>query len=562
MDSAHEVKSKLDIADIVGEYLDVIAAGSGSWKACCPFHQEKSPSFFVNRPRQTWHCFGCNQGGDLISFVMQMEGMEFPEALSLLAQKAGVVLPAFDSQTSSLKKRLQEVNALASKFYQGYLHSQPHAEIARAYIKKRGLDDLICDIWKIGYAPDEWNALMDALHTKNITDEEMLQAGLLIKNEKGNIHDRFRGRLIFTICDTHGNVVGFTGRILTENKEVAKYVNTPETLLYKKSAILFGLDKAKGDIKRQDMAVICEGNMDVIASHQFNISNVVCSSGTALTEEQLRLLKRFTHKLAIAFDADAAGNAATIRGLDLARKMDFDIRIIVLPKDAGKDPDDAVRKDPAIWKKAIDDALPVIEWLYVYAFTHADAQNPAGKKEIAKKLLPEFQRISDSVERDAWVSRLARDLSVSVDALREAMRPSSGGVRHQVVDKSIPPIIQNQREHELLERIWAIVYIKPELLPIAEPICEEYHLSVRPKDELLNYIAVLADREFQNQSVPELQKELMAVLETLRVYMSAQEMAILEQEMRDAERVHDESRISEISSRFEKLRASNLIHPV
>lgn len=560
MDAALEVKSKLDIADIVGEYLQLKPAGSGSFKSNCPFHQEKTPSFYVNRPRQSWHCFGCNQGGDVISFVMQMEGMEFSEALALLAQKAGVTLPVYDIKTSSIKKRIQEINAIAAKYFQSILHTSPAAEHARAYIKRRGLDDLTTDIWQIGYALDGWNNLTDALKQKTITEDEMLQAGLVIKNEKGSVYDRFRGRVMFAICDAHGNVVGFTGRILTEDKEVAKYVNTPETLVYKKSAILFGLDKAKGDIKRQDLAVIAEGNMDVISSHQFNIENVVCSSGTALTEEQLHLLKRFTVHLAIAFDADAAGNAATIRGLDLARKMDFDIKIISLPAEAGKDPDEAIRKDPALWRQAIHDALPVIEWLYRNAFRQEDISKPEGKKSVAKKLLPEFARISDAVERDAWVNRLAKDLSVSPDALREAMRPTGAVTRHPAhrdIQPATPSMqVEKPREQELMERVWAVLYLKPELVPLAVELCSAYHLDQSPPDDLLNYIAALADREFQDQSLDVLRRELEQTLHLLHVQLNMQELARLEQDMRDAERVGDEPRIQELASRFANLSRS------
>ncbi len=556
MDAAQEVKSKLDVADIVGEYLQLKPAGSGSFKANCPFHQEKTPSFYVNRPRQSWHCFGCNTGGDIISFVQQMEGMDFPEALALLAQKAGVILPAFDAKTSSLKKRLHEINGLAAKYFQATLHTAPEAEDARAYVKRRGLDDLTADVWRIGYAPEGWNHLTDALKQKMVTEDELIQAGLAIKGDRG-AYDRFRGRVMFPICDAHGNVVGFTGRILKDDKEQAKYVNTPETMAYKKSHVLFGLDKAKGEIKRQDLAVIVEGNMDVISSHQFGIENVVCSSGTALTEEQLHLLKRFTITLAIAFDADAAGNAATVRGLDLARKMDFDIKIITLPPDAGKDPDDAVRKDPEIWKQAIKDALPVVEWLYRNAFRGEDVSKPEGKKAVAKKLLPELARISDAVERDAWLNRLAKDLGVSIDALREALRPTSSSFRDTLRRPDPRPVMPaaptKDRTQEMLERVWAILYLKPELAPLAEGLFSAYAPVQSPPDDLLNYIAVLADREFQDQSLDALRRELEQALHLLRAHLDAKEMAQLEQDMRDAERVGDEPRIQELAARFAEL---------
>lgn len=562
MDAVEDIKSRLDIADLVMEYLPLKPAGTGSFKANCPFHQEKTPSFYVNRPRQSWHCFGCDQGGDVISFVEKMEGMEFREALEFLAQKTGVELPQFNVQKSSEKKRLYEVNDLASKYFRAQLLNASVAETAREYVKKRGIDDLTGDIWRIGYAPESWSGLTEALKTKEVTESELLSAGLVSKRDGGGVYDRFRNRLMFTICDVHGNVVGFTGRVLDSETKEAKYVNTPETLVYKKSNVLYGLDKAKGEIKRQDLAVITEGNMDVVSSHQFNVSHVVASSGTALTQEQLGLLKRFTTNLAIAFDADAAGNAATIRGLDLARVLDFNIRIITLPPEAGKDPDDAVRKDPALWKQAIHDALPVIEWLYRNAFTGESSSTPEGKKKIAAALLPEFLRIPNAVERDAWVTRLAKDLGVSEDALREAMkavrtnvgagpsaRPPVGrtGQAQGPAPTETPP---KTREQELEERLLCILALKPELTELARSSIPDYDLPDPLPDELLNYLAVLADREFQDQSVETLKKELGTACVALSELRLTRQRTRLEQEMRDAERVGDADKIRDILAQF------------
>jgi len=568
MDAVEEVKSRLDIVDIVGDYLQLKPAGSGSFKANCPFHQEKTPSFYVNRPRQSWHCFGCDQGGDMISFVQRLEGMEFPEALSYLAEKAGVELPKYDMKNSSEKKRLHEVNDLATRFFRGSLNNLPQAEVARQYVAKRQLDDLTTDIWRLGYAPDSWDLLTKALKEKEVTEDEMLRAGLVLKSDRGGVYDRFRGRLMFPIADVHGNIVGFTGRILTDDKKEAKYVNTPETAVYKKSNVLYGLDKAKGEIKRQDLAVICEGNMDVIGSHQFNFTNVVCSSGTALTSEQLNLLKRFTTNLAIAFDADAAGNAATIRGLDLARTLDFNIRIITLPPEAGKDPDDAVRKDPELWKRAIGDALPVVDWLYRNAFRQNDASKPDGKKKVAAMLLPEIKRISNAVERDAWMNRLAKDLGVSEDALREAMkmvgaRPASpSGMSNRPNDATgnkatqaspLPEKHIRTTEDEIMDRIHAAIRLKPELEPLAESLLGEYYRPISPDVEHLNFLAVLADREYQDQSIDVLRRELDTDCELLKGRLTADKRNHLEQEMRDAERTGDTARIADLVAQFDHL---------
>ncbi|MFA5185460.1 MAG: DNA primase [Patescibacteria group bacterium] len=564
MDSADQVKAALDVADIVAEYLTLKPAGSGSFKACCPFHQEKTPSFYVNRPRQSWHCFGCNEGGDIISFVQRMEGLDFPEALQLLADKAGIQLPQFDAKARTDKKRLHEVNDMAARFFHAQLLQAQQAAFAREYVKKRGLDDLTVDIWRLGFAPDSWDALANALKSKEVTEDELIRAGLCQKSERGGgAYDRFRNRLMFPIADVHGNIVGFTGRILADDKKEAKYVNTPETAVYKKSAVLYGLDKAKGDIKRQDLAVIVEGNMDVIGSHQFDVTNVVCSSGTALTVEQLTLLKRFTENLAIAFDADSAGNAATIRGLDLARGLDFNIKIISLPPEAGKDPDDAVRKDPNLWRQAIADALPVVDWLYRNAFRGNDSSKPDGKKEIAKSLLAEFRHIPDPVERDAWINRLAKDLDVSADSLREAMRgirtakPEARNARpdspNQTNRVSIPA---KTRDQELQERSWAVLFVKPELEPLAKDILQEYYLPIPSQDDLLNFLAVLADREFQDQSLETLRRELELAGRALREIHVTGRRSQLEQQMREAERAGDQDRISELLAQFNALKGN------
>ncbi|MBU1448811.1 toprim domain-containing protein, partial [Patescibacteria group bacterium] len=335
---------------------------------------------------------------------------------------------------------------------------------------------------------------------------------------------------------------------------------------YKKSLILYGLDKAKGDIKRQDLAVIVEGNMDAVSSHQFGVTNVVASSGTALTGEQLSLLKRFTRRLAIAFDADAAGNAATIRGLDLARGLDFDIRVITLAPEAGKDPDDAVRKDVALWKDAIAGAVPIVEWLYRNAFRGKDIHTPEGKKTIARAILPELRRIHDAVERDAWIERLAGDLTVSADALRDALRTtsaSSSTVRTSATAPSRPqtdgrssaedPHPKKSREEMLRERVLAILEIRPELKSLAESILAMYPLRQEGDSDISQYLAILADREFEDQSPSKLQEELTTSATALRDEFLTQEGRRLELEMREAELAGDTVRINELLTQYRSL---------
>lgn len=547
MDAAQDVKSRLDVVDIVQGYLPLKIAGSGSFRGLCPFHHEKTPSFYANRPRQTWHCFGCNEGGDVISFVMKMEGMEFREALELLAQKAGVVLPAFDARTQSLKKRLFEINDLAARWFRNVLLDRPDAEHARAYLAKRGVDELTADVWRIGYAPADWRELSNFLRQKDVTEQEMIDAGLSIARQgQGGIYDRFRDRLMFAICDVHGNTVGFTGRILNDTVKEAKYVNTPETAVYRKKDILFGLDKAKGEIKRQDMAIIVEGNMDAITAHQFGISNVVASSGTALTSEQLALLKRFTSKLAIAFDADAAGNAATIRGLDLARSMDFSLRVIITPPGLGKDPDEAIRKDKDVWKEAVRQAPGILEWLYRHAFRGRDVSRPEEKKYVAQMLLPELKRIVDPVERDGWLSRLAEDLNIGVEALRESLKNTRMDdvvkkplevTKKEAISAPLQLAVAKTMHEQLLERIACILELRPELRPLADSILTEYPMPQELDPERSSYLLILADREFEDQSTPALQRELESTIKRVRLDHYKTRLDELQRKVNETERL-------------------------
>ncbi|MCC7357190.1 DNA primase [Candidatus Uhrbacteria bacterium] len=569
MDAVTDIKSRLDVVDIVSEYAVLKPAGSGSFKTNCPFHQEKTPSFYVNRPRQSWHCFGCDLGGDLIAFVQKIEGLDFPETLAILAQKAGIELPQFDPQLSSDKKRMYDINELASKFYRSYLLQSPEAEIARAYATKRNIDDLTGDLWGIGYAPESWDALGTALKQKDITENELIQAGLCQKREKGNgIYDRFRGRLMFTIRDVHGNIIGFTGRILTETKEQPKYVNTPETLVYKKSHVLYGLDKAKGEIKKQNKAVIVEGNMDVLSSHRSNINLVVAASGTALTAEQLQLLKRFTKNLYIAFDADNAGSAATLRGLDLARQQEFDVRIITIPSEQGKDADDLVRKDPKLWTDAIAKAIPIMDWVYRHIFRDKDTTRPENKKQIVTELAPELLRIPNPVERDAWIKRVTNDLEISEESIREALRIQTVtqknnnfktnieknnkiDTRETVTTTTVAKV--RTREDELTDQLDALIYLQPSFQTLAENVLGAYDAPRSSDHDRLNYLAAFADREFQDQSVTILRREFDLTSDALRKLRVNKHRMELEVQMRDAEIAGDENRIRELLTQFNNL---------
>ncbi|MBP6859478.1 MAG: DNA primase [Candidatus Magasanikbacteria bacterium] len=423
MTDTQAIKDRLDIVQIIGEYVQLKKAGI-NWKANCPFHNEKSPSFMVQPEKQFWHCFGCGKGGDVFSFVQEMEGLDFSEALKILAQRAGVKLDTYANEVNkSQKNRIIEINNKAAHFFHHFLLEIPASVGARDYLKRRELSHETIVDWQIGFIPDQWDLLTKYLLNKGNNIDDLVASGLVIKKDGGGFYDRFRGRIMFPIWDAHGNAVGFTGRVLVETeKSGGKYVNTPQTLVYDKSRVLYGLNKAKIDIKAKDFVVLVEGQMDVIACHQAGMKNVVASSGTALTFEQIKLLKRYSNNIAIAFDADAAGQNAAKRGIDLALEQGMSIKIIQIPPGAGKDADECLKKDKAVWFKAVADAKEIMDWYFSANFLDVDKTDPKEKQKIANNLLSEIIRIPYAVEREHWINKLAEEINVERATLVTEMR--------------------------------------------------------------------------------------------------------------------------------------------
>src|SRR3989344_2353541 len=424
MTDTQAIKDRLDIVQIIGEYIPLKKAGA-NWKANCPFHHEKSPSFMVHPEKQFWHCFGCGKGGDVFSFLQEMEGLDFPEALKILADRAGVKIDTFASEVNkSQKNRILEINAKAAYFFHHFLLEMPAATAARDYLKRRELKPETIEEWQVGFIPEQWDLLTQYLLKKGNSIDDLLASGLTTKKESGGgAYDRFRGRVMFPIWDTHGNVVGFTGRVLVETeKSGGKYVNTPQTLVFDKSRVLYGLNKAKTEIKNKDFTALVEGQMDVIACHQAGMKNVVASSGTALTFEQVKLLKRYSNNISIAFDADAAGQNAAKRGIDLALEQGMNIKIIQIPAGGGKDADECLKKDAAVWFKAMETAKEVMEGYFASVLAGADKRDPKQKQKIADTLLAEIIRLPYAVERDHWLKKLADELGVEHSTLTAEMR--------------------------------------------------------------------------------------------------------------------------------------------
>ena len=417
---AAEIKSKLPVLDVVGETVQLKRAGT-AYKGLCPFHAEKTPSFIVSPDRETWHCFGCGEGGDIFTFLMRRDGIDFREALTRLAEKAGVELSERTAKEDRLRKRLRGALEAAIAWYREVLLQARQAEPARAYLAERGLEVATLERFGVGYAPNTWDALTRRLIARGFTNEELIGAGLASPSNRGGVIDKFRGRIIFPIRDASGRAVGLGGRILP-GADGPKYLNSPAGPLFDKSHTLFGIDLAKTAIRKAKLSVIVEGYTDVIAAHQAGFGNVVASLGTALTGGQVELATRYADAVALAYDVDLAGEAATQRGLleELGPDQSVSkVRVVRIP--AGKDPDELIRSDPAAWEKAVAEAKPVIEYFIDRTAGEVDLDSVSGKRELTGRVLALLKRVGDPVERSLYLQRLARLVNVEERVLLEAL---------------------------------------------------------------------------------------------------------------------------------------------
>lgn len=492
------IKDRLDIVALVGEYVVLKPAGA-NWKGLCPFHGEKTPSFMVNREKQIFHCFGCAKGGDVFTFLQEMEGMEFPEALRVLAERAGVTLTtrtAISKEKGEQRSRLRELLSLAGLFFHKVLSETAAGEPARAYLAHRGVHAQTIDRFHIGFIPDgAWSALTDFLtKKKGFGVEECVAAGLTRRHERGTYYDVFRGRVMFPLWDVHGSIVGFTGRLLEEKEGVGKYVNTPDTELFDKSAMVYALHVAKQAAKEAGYFVVVEGQMDVIACHQAGMQNVVAASGTALTQRHVDILKRYVNQLRMAFDADAAGERAAKRGIDLAVAAGMDVRMITIPDGAGKDPDECIQKDHAVWARAVADAQPVFAYYisrYVTPQVHTD---PEQLRSVSELLCRELARVSDPIVSDFWTQKVSFALGASMEAVRtkirqlqrEERRDQSKNPRAPTAAPVQRPVPKNRWQH-LAQHVLCLMVHDPALFG-KKPVPVEYF----PADAQTLYSAVVA----------------------------------------------------------------------
>lgn len=416
-DAKEEVRLRLNIEDVIGEYVQLKRAGR-NFKGLSPFSGEKTPSFYVSPDKNIWHDFSSNKGGDVFTFVMEAEGMDFRQALELLARKAGVDLSMYETKgnqaVAARKKRLVEANQLAAAYYQ---QSMMQNRGALNYIfKQRKLSKQVVSDFAIGYAPDTGTALTAALQKRAFTKKELADAGLV--NRYGG--DMFRGRMMVPLMDAAGQVIGFTGRIIGDVPNAPKYLNTPQTLLYDKGRHIFGLSQAKEAIRTKGYAVVVEGNLDVVSSHQAGVKQTVATAGTAMTEHHLRAFKRLTADVRLAYDGDAAGIAATERAIGLASPLGINLTIITLPEGA-KDPDELIQKDVSAWQRAIDEAVPAVDWILEQYQKRVDVKSATGKTAFTTAALAIIATLDDPVERDHYEQKLAQIVGSSLSAIQQKL---------------------------------------------------------------------------------------------------------------------------------------------
>ncbi|MGH7198783.1 MAG: DNA primase [Candidatus Omnitrophota bacterium] len=423
----NQIQDRVDIVEVVSGYVALKRAGR-SFKANCPFHHEKTPSFIVNPDKQIFHCFGCGAGGNVFSFLMKEEKKDFLEVVEMLAERVGVEIPkakGFSPQAAEKHAELVKANELAANFYHDFLLHGKEAEAARAYLKKRGISEGTVAHFKLGYAPESWDGLCRALKGK--APEAVLEkAGLVIARKEGGFYDRFRHRVMFPILDTKGACVAFGGRVLDDS--VPKYLNSPETELYSKGRNLYGLFQGKKDVREKDSVIVVEGYMDVVTCHQAGVGNAVASLGTALTPDQVRLVKRNTKNVFILYDADPAGELATLRGLELFLEEDIEVKIVRLPQ--GHDPDSYIKEHGRErFQAAFGDAQTLFDYKLALLKTKHDPRSVEGRVRIANEMVDLLSRVRNEILKAAWLKELARGLDLSEEALLAELRRSGAKAR-------------------------------------------------------------------------------------------------------------------------------------
>ena len=579
-DQIEEVKSKTDIVPIITEHVELKKAGR-NYKGLCPFHSEKTPSFMVSPELQIFKCFGCGESGDVLSFLQKHEGMDFPEALKYLADRAGVKLIQRQFRGKGDREKLFEINALAAKFYNYILLKHKVGKPALDYlIKERGLKPETIKTFNIGFSPNVPLALKKYLiDKKKYSYQDLEKAGIVYRRGSGAV-DRFKGRIIFPLFDHRGNNIGLAGRILPSIKtEAGKYINSPETEIYHKSKVLYGLNLIRRDIKKENSVVVVEGELDMISSWQAGIKNTVAIKGTALTEDQVILLNRFCNEFILALDSDAAGDKAARRSIALAQDQGVDVKIARMGK--YKDPDDMARKAPGEYKKALKKAQGVWDFLVDLVFSKHDETSGTGKAKISKEIIPVLAEISDEIVQAHYIEKVARKLGVPRDAVADQTRKTKAAVATGAPKIAIPIKPKTKPRRELLEeRLLALAFQSdPKIIserktfslfaaPLTTRIAKEYrkyskgNKEFNPSDfaaslpkELVQGFAdmILEDVQSLIEKPQIFKKEQTLVIRELSFLKIKDELTALGEKIREYEEKDEKGKLRKAEEKFSKL---------
>ena len=575
MDAKDEIKQRLSVEDVIGDYLELKRAGR-NFKASSPFSSERTPSFMISPEKQIWHDFSSNKGGDMFSFIMEVEGVDFREALEILARKANVDLSQYqkkgDGETARLKKRLIEVHVAAVQFYHLCLSRNPQA---LSYIKdKRGFKPETIRTWQLGYSPDDGKSLYSFLKKRDFSEDELSKAGLITKRRDG-YGDMFRGRIMIPLADGQGNVVGFTARLLIDDKNAPKYFNTPQTLIYDKGRQVFGLHHAKDAIRKADMSVVVEGNFDVIASHQVGVANVVAAAGTAMTADHLRSLSRLSLNVRLAFDADKAGLNATERAIPIAQTVGVDLKVVSLPEGM-KDPDELIQNDPEAWQRQIENADDAITWtLRRYEFQH-DKSTAEGKRQLSTKALTVIKGLQDPVEREHHLKVLAKNLDVSVGSLVAKLQQGKAKVSPKKLSKAevAAPDLTSYEDDFLALNAWfpdvresvqlvkntpletnAREQVKLGLLntPQGARLTSEQANRLNIDEDYVKILLLTAEEKYASWTPADIMAETMALARRIVIKSISQSKSELTTAIREAESSGDFERAAELLDSYQKL---------
>lgn len=587
MDQLEDIKSKINVVDLISEYIPLKKTGR-NFKALCPFHTEKTPSFIVSPERQIWHCFGCGEGGDVFGFVMQIEGVEFGDALRILAKKAGVEVRTQAPGVSQKKDRFYQMNKIAGLIYQKILLETKVGLPILDYLKKRQVDNQTMEEFLLGFAPSQKSILVNCLIKKGFNESEILKAGLGLKR-KGELVDLFRNRLIFPFRNLHGEVVGFTARTISDNV-MPKYLNTPQTLIFDKSRILYDLSLAKDEIRKKDLAILVEGQMDVLSSYRVGIKNVICSSGTASTVHQINLIKRFTQNIALAFDEDEAGSNAIKRSINLLIEEGIEVKVIPIP--VGKDPDECIRQNPKSWQKAVLKPIPIMDFYFQNSLAKIDKKSrefdSSDRKKLSRELLPEIKKLPDKIEQAFYIQRLADLLQTEDKVVAEALKdvPDSKGKKvghfpNNDVQKNIEPSRENLLDEVLLGIILryyknveknllkldlraedfqsksaGIIYASLQSFIIANKSFDfdKFFKSLDEKNIKKSELSLMSvDMFYENIGSEEMPLELESLVKRLKKNNCYNQKKSIERALKKAEREKNKTEVKKLMAEFKKL---------